>query len=359
MDERIYAHSLKLILGVGILRIEKLYKAFGSFEKIWRASYSDIVQKTKDGKLAESLKQREKINPEEEFEKLKKQGIGLMTIEDPSYPPLLKEIAHPPLSIYYKGEIKDFFQKFKHCVTIVGTRKATAYGREKSRELARDLSSEGIVVVSGLAFGVDGEAHKGALEGGAPTIAVLGSGLNSIYPAYHKDLARKIVEKNGLIFSEYHPEQKAAKWTFPERNRIAAGLSLATIVIEAPQQSGSLITANFALDANREVGAMPGDVSSFNSEGTNNLIKSGAALIRHSDDILELIGLKRKKKNDLDNLSEIEKYVINLLDSPKTREELSVKDNFSLTELNQAISILEIRGLIENKGGMFYRTRKV
>lgn len=354
MDEKIYAHSLKLIPQIGILRLEKLYKAFGSFEKIWKATHSDVMKKTNDKELADILNQKEKPEPKKEYDKLKKQGIGLITIKDSLYPPLLKEISHPPLSLYYLGNEK-VLKDFDYFVAIVGTRRATSYGRETAKNLARDLSAENVVVVSGLALGIDGEAHRGTLEGKAPTIAVLGSGLEKIYPAYHKELAKKIVEKHGLILSEYPPQSPPARWTFPERNRILAGLSQATLVIEAPFKSGAMITANFALDANRDVGAVPGEVSSINSEGTNYLIKNGAALVRNVEDALELLGLKREKSEVLDNLSQTEHYVINLLKEPKNREELTKENNLSSQELNQILTLLELKGLVENKMGVFYK----
>lgn len=354
MEEKIYAHSLKLIPQIGILRLEKLYKAFGSFEKIWKATHSDVLKKTNDKELADILNQKEKLEPKKEYDKLKKQGIGLITIKDSLYPPLLKEISHPPLSLYYLGNEK-VLKDFDYFVAIVGTRRATSYGRETAKNLARDLSAENVVVVSGLALGIDGEVHRGTLEGKAPTIAVLGSGLSSIYPAYHKELANKIIEQGGLILSEYPPQSPPAKWTFPERNRILAGLSQATLIVEAPLKSGAMITANFALDANRDVGAVPGEVSSINSEGTNYLIKNGAALIRNVGDALELIGLKREKSEVLDNLSQTEQYVINLLKEPKSREELTKENNLSSQELNQTLTLLELKGLVENKTGVFYK----
>jgi len=354
MDEKIYAHSLKLIPQIGILRLEKLYGAFSSFEKIWRAGAGEIFKKTNDKELAEILSQREKHDPRKEYDKLKKQGIELIIIGDKVYPALLKEISHPPLSLYCLGNAK-VLKNFDYFVAVVGTRRATSYGRETAKNLARDLSLEGIAVVSGLALGIDGEAHRGALEGKTPTIAVLGSGLGKIYPAYHKGLADKIIEKHGLIISEYPPQSPPAKWTFPERNRIIAGLSQAIIVIESPKKGGSLITANFALDANREVGAVPGEISSINSEGTNRLIKTGAALIRGAEDVLELLGLELKKKEELDNLSQTEQYIINLLKEPKTREELMKENNLSSQELNQTLTLLELKGLVENKMGMFYK----
>lgn len=354
MDEKIYAHSLKLIPQIGTLRLERLYNAFGSFEKIWKATHSDVMKKTNDKELADILNQKEKIDQKKEYDKLKKERIGLITISDKIYPLLLKEISHPPLSLYYLGNAK-VFKDFNYFVAVVGTRRPTFYGKETAKNLARDLSLDGIAAVSGLALGIDGEVHRGALEGKTPTIAVLGSGLKKIYPAYHKELAKKIVEKDGLILSEYPPQSPPARWTFPERNRILAGLSQATIVIEAPFKSGAMITANFALDANRDIGAVPGEVSSINSEGTNYLIKNGAALIRNVEDALELLGLKREKSEVLDNLSETEQYIINLLKEPKTREELTRENKLSSQELNQVLTLLELKGLIENKTGVFYK----
>ncbi|MFN7088795.1 MAG: DNA-processing protein DprA, partial [Candidatus Paceibacteria bacterium] len=209
-----------------------------------------------------------------------------------------------------------------------------------------------------LALGIDAEAHRGALEGKTPTWAVLGSGLASIYPSSHKQLSQKIIENGGAIISEYPPTYPPAKWTFPQRNRIIAGLTQATVVVEAPKRSGALITAYFSLEYNREVGAVPGEIDSINSEGANKLIKSGACLIRNSDDILELLGMEQKSKtSSFDNLEEIDILIINSLSEPKNVDELLEITKLPISELNQRITLLELQGLIKNQNGLLQKIK--
>lgn len=338
-----------MIPELDILTLEKLYKKFGSGEAIWNANLTELKEIV--------LKQRENINLEEEFKKLENKGIKILSLNNPNYPRLLLETPHPPLALYYKGSPVDADFQNPNKISIVGTRKATAYGLKTARNLSRDLSFCGVCVVSGLAFGIDAEAHRGALEGDTPTWAVLGSGLNNIYPSSHKFLAEKILEKGGIIISEYPPDAHPTKWTFPERNRIIAGLTRATIVVEAPKKSGSLITVNFALDYNREVGAIPGEIDSLNSEGANYLIKNGAAIIRNSSDALELLGIQKEgaMSQKIDSLDKTDILIINSLKKPKNIDELIEAANLSVSELNQRITFLELSGLIKNTNG-FYET---
>lgn len=265
------------------------------------------------------------------------------------YPPLLREIPDPPLQIYLKGEIPDYQKK---AVAIVGTRKATGYGLKAARELARDLAGQDVIIVSGLALGIDAEAHKGALDANGKTLAVLGSGINQIYPATNQSLAKKIIEQGGALISEFEPDRPPEKWTFPQRNRIVAGLCQMTIVVEAPERSGALITAYLALEYNREVGAIPGEITSVNSRGTNELIKKGAALVRNADDVLEILGLNAKDEK-FDKFDEMEKIILKCLKIPKNNDELSAETKLPANILNQKLSLLELKKIIENNGGIY------
>lgn len=358
MTEAQFAHGLKLIPRLDILKLEKLYRAFGSFEAVWNASSQEMEKKIRDSdliyrtevklRLSEIFEERKNIDLKKEFQELEKQKIKILTLNDANYPELLRETPHPPVAFYHLGEL----QKIEHSVAIVGTRKATGYGLKIARDLGRDLSLNGICVVSGLALGIDAEAHKGALEGKTPTVAVLGSGLAEIYPSSHKFLAEKIIENNGAIISEYAPKNRPTKWTFPERNRIIASLSQAIIVVEAPKKSGALITSKFGLEYNREVGAVPGEIDSINSQGTNWLIKSGAAVIRNADDILELLGIEQKETAKFDNLEDDDILILNSLKEPKNAEELIILTKLSVSELSQRITLLELRGLIKNESGI-------
>jgi DNA processing protein len=282
-----------------------------------------------------------------------KNAIKTIKIKDAEYPRLLKEIPFPPEIIYLKGSLKALDEN-RPKVAIVGTRKATGYGRETAKSLGRDLSLAGVSVVSGLALGIDSEAHCGALEGPSPTIAVLGSGVNKIYPATNQNLAQKIIESGGAIISEFPPDYPPDKWTFPQRNRIIAGLASATIVVEAPEKSGALITARFALDCNRDIGAVPGEISSINSQGTNLLLKLGAAVVRSAEDIFELLGIFEKGET-LDNLDENQENLLGLLSEPMNRDLLAQKSGLEIKELNQKLTMLELYGKIKNVGGTFHK----
>ena len=214
--------------------------------------------------------------------------------EDENYPRLLKEIYDPPQQLYCLGESK---AREKFPLAVVGTRKISFYGRKTTEYLVNGLCQAGLTIVSGLALGVDGLAHQIALENGTKTIAVLGSGLDTVYPPAHKKLAKRIVDSGGALVSEYPPKTQPSKMTFPARNRIVAGISLGVLVIEAPMKSGALITARFALEQGREVFAVPGSIYSENSQGCNLLIKTGAKPVTKVEDILETFNYDDKDES--------------------------------------------------------------
>jgi len=217
--------------------------------------------------------------------------IRCLRRRDAAFPPLLAAIHDPPARLYLRGSAApDLLDR--PAVAVVGARACSSYGRSVARTLARDLASSGLVVVSGMARGIDGDAHRGALEGGGPTVAVLGCGVDRDYPAAHAELARRIVEA-GLVVSEYEPGIEPAPWRFPARNRIIAGLCRATLVVEARERSGALITADFALEEGREVLAVPGEITSSLSGGTNALLRLGATPVTCLEDVLEAYGIER------------------------------------------------------------------
>lgn len=215
-------------------------------------------------------------------------SIQIITIKDQNYPELLKKIYDPPAKLYVSGELR---KEEKFPIAVVGTRKISKYGQEATRFFVEALAEAGLTIISGLALGVDGLAHRIALEKKARTIAVLGSGLNVIYPSAHQKLAQEIIKSGGAVISEYPPNAGATKKTFPARNRIVSGLSLGVLVIDAPQKSGALITARTALEQGREVFVVPGRINDFNSEGCNYLIKMGARLVTNPQEIIETICL--------------------------------------------------------------------
>lgn len=263
---------------------------------------------------------------------------------------ILENIAKPPESLHYIGKLPD---TRRPSVTIVGTRKPTAYGKEITTRFAGELARKGIVIVSGLALGVDGLAHRAALDAGGTTIAVLGNGLPGIYPATHKTLAAEIVDKGGAILSEYELDEQARSHYFLERNRIVSGLADAIIITEAAAKSGTLNTAAHALEQGKEVFVVPGNITSPMSLGCNQLIKQGALPLTSSDDVLAVIApdlLSPQTRLPLGS-TPLETKVIQLIaDGVRDGDELQQKAGSSATELSTTLTMLEINGAIRNLG---------
>ena len=283
--------------------------------------------------------------------------IKIIKKSSKEYPKILREIVNAPKQLYVRGELpKNHEMNF----AIVGTRAASEYGKTLAFKIAKELSELGFNIVSGLALGIDTQAHLGALAGGGKTIAVLGSGTldASIFPKENLALVKKIVDSGGAVISEYEPQAKSEIWYFPERNRIVSGLSRGALVVEAPEKSGALITARLALEQNREVFAIPGSVFSKNSIGANNLIKSGAKMVTSVDDILEefnLIGLKSKKgENKRENMNPEEKLIFSIIEKePVHIDKICEIAKMPAGRVMSIVSILEIQGIIKNIGGKF------
>lgn len=274
------------------------------------------------------------------------------------WPELLKEINDPPKQLRIWGSLPNPGNKL---LAVVGSRKYTTYSREVLHSLIHGLTGYPITIISGLALGIDSLAHRDAISAGLQTIALPGSGLSTkvLHPRSHVGLAEEIVGAGGGLISEYDDEMPAGVWTFPKRNRIMAGMCHATIVIEAEKRSGTLITSRLATEYNREVGAVPGPINSPTSEGPHMLIRLGAALIRDSADILELLGLKSEGHDTLlsiDDLTEEEKVFIKILESPSERDELVRKSKFDISKANAILSLLEIKGLIVEQLGEVRKT---
>jgi len=274
------------------------------------------------------------------------------------YPELLSEIPEPPEKLRLWGEPPLIGNKL---LAVVGSRKFSFYGRDTCEELISGLAGQPITVVSGLALGIDGIAHRAAMTAGLQTIAFPGSGLDRkvLHPHSHVNLAEEIVENGGGLISEYDDTFPAGSWTFVRRNRIMAGMSHATIVIEAEMKSGTLVTSRLATEYNREVGAVPGPLTSPTSDGPHMLIRLGAALIRNSDDILELLGLESGKQHalfDTDDLTSEEKVFIEILKTPCERDELVRRSKMNISEANAVLSLMEIKGLIKEELGEVRKT---
>lgn len=276
--------------------------------------------------------------------------INNITKKHKQYPAYLLEIAHPPKQLYCLGSSLD---NYLPSVTIVGSRKLSNYGQDVTYKLAFDLAKSGITVVSGLALGVDGVAHQAALDAGGRTLAILAGGLDSIHPRTHRNLAIDILKHGGTILSEYPEGTAPLKQNFVARNRLVAGISDITIVTEATEASGSLITARFAIEQDKTVCAVPGPISSPGSVGTNNLLKSGAHVVTEAQDILNLLGIKSeaKARQEIFGDTKEEQIIIDFMRSGVTAlEELQSKSNLEPAVFSQTVTMLEISGKIRPLG---------
>jgi len=269
------------------------------------------------------------------------------------FPPLLREIADPPKKLYVRGKLPSTDWKW---LAVVGSRAMTSYGRQACLHLISGLRGYPVVIVSGLAFGVDAAAHKAALEAGLPTVGVPGSGLDwsVFYPRANVSLAREIIKAGGALLSEYEPELKAADYTFPQRNRIMAGLCQATLMIEAKERSGSLITARLTTEYNRELLVVPGSIFSAESRGTHQFLKLGATPVTEPEDILRALGIKIEDKEKVSraDLSEDEARVLEIISTPCPRDELMQALELPISEANILLSTMEIKGLIVEELGV-------
>jgi DNA processing protein len=269
----------------------------------------------------------------------------------PGYPALLAELHDPPARLYVRRESAAILEQ--PSVAVVGARSCSAYGAQVARALARELAAAGLVVVSGLARGIDGEAHRGALAGGGLTVAVLGCGIDRDYPRAHAELARRIAA-SGAVVSEYPPGVEPAPWQFPARNRIIAGLARATVVVEARHRSGALITADFALELGREVFAVPGEITSGLSAGTNDLIRQGATPLLAAGDVLEGFGLERAPPAVPETLSaEARAVLARLADGARSPDELVRETALSSPRVAVAITELELAALVVPGEGVY------
>lgn len=316
------------------------------------AEGSHLVTEPRDRRFAAFLR---RFDAEAYRRGLAQRGLRWIGRSDPAYPPRLRAIHDPPAGLFVRGSAPLALLE-RPSVGIVGARACSSYGAGVAASLARDLAAAGVVVVSGLARGVDAAAHRGALEVGL-TVAVLGCGVDRDYPRAHAQLASRVVE-DGLILSEYAPGVEPATWRFPARNRIVAGLTAATIVVEARERSGALITADFALDEGREVFAVPGEITSHLSIGTNALLRLGAIPVTCAGDVLEVLGIDPDTRGSEDapsgpaepRLAAIHAAVV---DAPTTVDELVRRTGLPASEVASALTELELLGLISQSGGRY------
>lgn len=273
--------------------------------------------------------------------------MKIQTIKSADLPEVLQNIPNPPEKLFSLGtELND-----ERRITIVGTRKPTPYGREVTEMLARDLTNAGAVIVSGLALGIDSIAHQACLDAGGRTIAVLPCGLDAIYPASHRNLAKNILAQNGTLLSEYDKGTEAFKSNFRERNRLVSGLSEAVIITEAAERSGTSITAGFALEQGKDVYVVPGNITSPNSKGTNGLIAQGANVITSSSNLIDQLNLTPSEKRQLTGDSELETLILNLIqEGVRDGSKLQFGSGVGVSEFNQAITMMEVTGKIRSIG---------
>lgn len=345
---------------IGAARFKRLYNHFPTMQVAWQADLLELQKAGLEPNLAqEFIFIRKQIDPDAEMAKLERENIQVVTVKDQAYPQLLKEIFYPPALLYLKGKITNLNNKFN--LAVVGTRKISNYGKQITPTLVKPLVQNGFTITSGLALGTDAIAHQTTIETQGATIAVLGSGLDeqSIYPSANRYLAKNILEHDGTIISEFPIGTLPLKHNFPTRNRIIAGLSLGTLVIEAAESSGALITAYLALEQNREVFAVPGSLLNLTSVGTHKLIQKGAKLITGYQDILEELNLQEAKQfisnqKVLPTSPEEEAIIKTLRNEPTPIEQIIKNSDLPVSQVNSCLSLMEMKGMVKNLGGQNY-----
>jgi len=356
--------TLKTVPGIGNLRMKRLLDQFQTPERVLAAGVKELAQT--EGittRLATAIHQhRLPSKAEDDIDRVIQSGFRVVTLTDAEYPSLLLQIPDPPPFLYVHGLLRATPKN----IAVVGSRNATGYGLSIARKLCADLSTLGLTIVSGMARGVDTAAHRGALSVNGKTVAVLGSGLEKIYPAENKELSDQIAA-NGAVISEFSLTAPPEGHNFPIRNRIISGMSLGTVVVEAGKKSGSLITARLAVEQNREVFAVPGSISSYKSTGTHNLIKQGAKLVEHAQDIIEeltllLKGYDAREKTDLEALkdrlpplTEDESQVLGALGPYSVHiDDIARQLTLDIGKLAAVLLQLELKGIVAQTPGKMF-----
>jgi len=353
-----YWLALHLTPGVGSILIKRLLDRFKTPEAVFRAPLKELLRIEGLGERVAGEIQKgpsEKV-VKRELSRLEKTGGKFVTLKDDDYPKRLKDIYDPPALLYLRGELR---RKDELAVAVVGSRKTSAYGREVTERIGRDLARHGVTVVSGMARGIDSVAHQGALQGGGRTIAVLGCGVDVIYPSENRNLFHQIIEQ-GAVLSEFPMGSPPEAGHFPRRNRIISGLSIGVVIVQASAESGSLITAGYALEQGREIFAVPGNIGAEGSRGTNRLIKEGAKLVESSEDILEEVlpqwrregEMAQKGEDPVLTLTEAEKCLYGLLEeTPLHIDALIRESQLDPGSVSSLLLNLELKGLISQWPG--------
>src|SRR5687768_3651343 len=369
--------ALNMTPGVGPRAVTKLLERFGSADAVFHARRTELESLRMRPETIESIIKREfEEKAGEELERVKAIGGDILILDDGSYPAYLREIADPPITLYVRGDWQGCFEQ--PGVAVIGSRMCSTYGENASEMLSRDLASRGICIISGLARGIDTAAHKGAMRSGGKTIAVMGTGIDAVYPKENTRLVREILDSGGAIVSQFPLGTPPLKDNFPYRNRIISGLSLGVLIVEATERSGSLITARLATEQNREVMAVPGNITSRNSFGTNYLIKAGAKLVQQWQDVVaelppdiaaRILPPKIEETNGKPgkhptqvvpaDLNDNERKIWDQLsaDEPVHIDLLLMSSGLSFGDLNAALVGLDIRDLIRVLPGKHYARR--
>ncbi|MEE8413264.1 MAG: DNA-processing protein DprA [Dehalococcoidales bacterium] len=351
-----YWVGFSLISGIGRVKFGLLEGYFKNLENAWKAGPAELKQAGLDrGSIQSITSGRPKISLEEEMEKLERYRVKVLTCHSPEYPARLKEIYDYPPLLYVRGSL---IPEDEWCLAVVGTRRATVYGRQVAEEIVADLARSKITVVSGLAKGIDSVAHHSALEAGGRSLAVFACGLDIVYPGENAELARRLMEQGALI-SEYPLGTKPGAANFPRRNRILSGLSLGVLVVEAGESSGALITANLAAEQNREVFAIPGSILSPASKGTNQLLQEGAKLVRNYTDILEELNLtavaQQIEMQGLIPPSDTETLMLKQLGAEPTHiDEVCRLSGLPASTVSSTLAMMELKGMVKQVGSMNY-----
>jgi len=362
MDDLRYWLGFNLVRGIGPMRLRALLNVFGDVKTAWHASEQMLRELHLDQRaLRNLLKTRKQEDLDEVLRRVERSNAHVLTWESPDYPTLLSQIPDAPPVLFVRGELTPTDE---WSVAIVGTRKATVYGREVAYRLASNLASQAVTIVSGLARGIDGIAHKAALDVKGRTIAVLGCGVDYIYPAEHRALARRIVE-NGALVSDYPLGTRPEAANFPARNRIISGLSQGVIVIEAGNRSGALITADFAADHGREVFAVPGSILSPASVGCNRLLRDGAAIVTEARDVLETLHFDQLAEQQVARAilpdNEIEAAILDQLSAEPCHLDILSRDlEIPVKEVSSTLVMMELKGMTRQVSPLHYvRAREI
>lgn len=354
MTERDFYLGFSLFSGIGVVRFNALLKHFGSAKDAWQAPRSHLAELVGEN-LAEKFEDfRNEFSINEYLQKLKRAKVSFVTLSDDEYPSLLKQTSRSPFVLFVKGNLS-CLNDLNHlsAISVVGTRKITSYGREVTELFTSELVAQGFTIVSGLALGVDAVAHQSTIDSKGSTIAVLGCGVDCCVPLENQSLYEEILDSGGCIISELPLGHPPSKGSFPSRNRIVAGLSVGVLVTEGAEDSGSIITADYALKYNRKVFAVPGPITSGLSKGPYKLIQQGAKLVINSDDILKELNIKSSKGDRgakrAKGETKDEEKILNILQNEGLHfDEIARKSGIDSAKLGSLLSIMEVKGIIKS-----------